>query len=143
MMSSVSLPTETQMGAIQKAIPMPTTTQAIRKPGKSGPAVFALCDPGPRLRDFSKKIYSKAKPSATSRQLGSRTEGFAEADFFGASPVASALDLRTGRDPDTQTFTISPSFRSYSVGTGIFLQARNSFLNERTCRINPRQVKQH
>jgi hypothetical protein len=78
MMSSVSLPTETQMGAIQKAIPMPTTTQAIRKPGKSGPAVFALCDPGPRLRDFSQKIYSKAKPSATSRQLGSRTEGFAK-----------------------------------------------------------------
>jgi len=69
MMSSLSLPTETQMGAIQKAVPMPTTTQAIRKPGKSGPAVFALCDPGPRLRDFSKKIYSKAKPSPQADNL--------------------------------------------------------------------------
>jgi hypothetical protein len=146
MMSSVSLPTETQTGAIPKAIPMPTMTQAIRKPGKSGPAVFALCDPGPPLRDFSKKIYSKAKPLCHKPTTWLTHRGFCEADFFGASPVASALDLRTGRDPDTQTFTIPRSFRSHSAhsaGTGIFSQAKNSFLNEGTCRINPRQVKQH
>jgi len=142
MMSSLSLPTETQMGAIQKAVPMPTTTQAIRKPGKSGPAVFALCDPGPRLRDFSKKIYSKAKPSATSRQLGSRTEGFAKPISSQPAPSHRPWICARGATP-IQTFTLSPSFPSYSVGTGIFLQARNSFLHERTCRINPRQVKQH
>jgi hypothetical protein len=122
MMSSVSLPTETQTGAIPKAIAMPTTTQAIRKPGKSGPAVSALSDPGPPLRDFSKKIYSKAKPLCHKPTTWLTHRGFCEADFFGASPVASALDLRTGRDPDTQTFTISRSFRSHSVGTGTFFK---------------------
>jgi hypothetical protein len=116
MMSSVALPTETQTGAIQKAIPMPTTTQAIRKPGKGGPAVFALCDPGPSLRDFSKKIYSNAKPSATSRQLGSRTEGFAKPISSEPAPSHRPWICTLGRDPDTQTFTISRSFLSPSAG---------------------------
>jgi hypothetical protein len=129
MMPSLSLPTKTQTGAVQKAIPMPTTTKPRRKPGKSRPAVFAFCDPGPSLRDFTKKIYSQAKPSATSRTTWLTHRGFREADFFGASPVASALDLRTGRDPDTQTFTISRSFRSHGAGTGIFCKLEHSCTN--------------
>jgi hypothetical protein len=135
-----SLRTGTQAGALPKAIPMPKTSKAIRKPGKSGPAVFALPNPGPQLRDFTKKISCKAKPSASRKPTTWLTHrGFCEADFFGASPVASALDLRTGRDPDTQTSNISSPFRSYGSETGIF----NSFSKEQACRINFRQVKQN
>ena len=44
--------------------------QTIRKPGKSGPAAVAFLDPGPPLRDFTKKICSKTKPSVSiSRQV--------------------------------------------------------------------------
>jgi hypothetical protein len=41
----------------------------------------------------------KTKPSANYLPLGVLTEGFSCADFFGASSVASALDIRLGRDP--------------------------------------------
>jgi len=56
-----------------------TRFKAIRKPGKSGPAVFAFWDPGPPLRGFTKNIDAKAKPSASmSPSLDSRAEGFAK-----------------------------------------------------------------
>ena len=75
-----------------------------------------------------KKTASKAKPSAPSRSLGSRAEGFAQADFFGASPVASALDLRTKRDPDTQSFTLSCSFRSAAAEPDGWFAAKSFFV---------------
>jgi hypothetical protein len=95
---------------------------------------------GLRSKTSPKKSGAKAKPSAPSRPLGSRAEGFAKADFFGASPVASALDLRNGRDPDTQTITVSCSFRSAGAAQDLLLAARNFFV-ARTCRIHPAQVK--
>jgi hypothetical protein len=56
-----------------------TRFKAIRKPGKSGPAVFAFWDPGPPLRGFTKNIDAKAKPSASiSPSLDSCAEGFAK-----------------------------------------------------------------
>ena len=51
--------------------------KAIRKPGKNGPAVFAFSDPRPLLRDFTKNIDAKAKPSLH-KPLGSRGEGSAK-----------------------------------------------------------------
>jgi hypothetical protein len=51
--------------------------KAIRKAGKSSPAVFAFSDPRPLLRDFTKNIAAKAKPStSTNPILGLRAEGF-------------------------------------------------------------------
>ena len=85
--------TRMQAGGSLLTIAMPTTAKAIRKPGKNRPASSRSRIPGPPLRNFTKKICFETKPSATSLRLGSRAEGFAKADFFGASPVASALDL--------------------------------------------------
>jgi hypothetical protein len=84
-----------------------TSFQAIRKPGKKRPAVFAFWDPGPPLRDFTKNIDSKAKPSLPKPTTGLTSRGFYETDVFGASPVASALDRRPGRDPGTPSFTLA------------------------------------
>jgi hypothetical protein len=143
MMPSVSLPTEMQTGAIQKAIPMPTRTQAIRKPGKSGPAVFAFCDPGPSLRDFTKKnLLERQNPLPQANNLA-HAQRVLRSRFLRSQPRRIGPGSAHWARPDTQTFTISRSFRIHSAGTGIFLQARNSFLNERTCRINLRQVKQN
>jgi hypothetical protein len=101
-----------QAGGCLLTIAIPTTAKAIRKPGKSGPASSRSRIQGLSSETSPKKSASKTKPSATSLLLGPRAEGFAKADFFGASSVASALDLRTGRDPDTKTFTLACSFRS-------------------------------
>ncbi len=49
------------------------------------------------------KNQTLCKPFFTRRGFDSR--------FFGASPVASALDLRTGRDPDAKKLKISRSAR--------------------------------
>ena len=82
-----------------------TSFKAIRRPGKSSPAVFAFYDPGPLLRDFTKNIDARAKPSAfISPPLGSRAEGFAKPmssepapshrpwiDGLGATPARRAL----------------------------------------------------
>jgi hypothetical protein len=69
------------------------------KPGKGSPASFALKPEAsaPRLHQKNRQIQSqnlKAKPSA-SKFIG---RGFV-ADFFGASPVASASGIRPGATP--------------------------------------------
>ena len=81
--------------------------KAIRKPGKNSPGVFAFSDPRPLLRDFTKNIDAKAKPSLYKPIPGLASRGFCPTDVFGASPVASALDQRTGRDPGTPSFTLA------------------------------------
>ena len=113
----------------------------------------------------SKAKRSRAKPARRLRVLGSRPSalrlhqknlhpsqtlcldkptrltrrGFRDADFFGASSVASALDRCTGRDPDTLSphhsmTDLPPCYRN--TGTQISLK-------ERTCPIYARQLKQH
>jgi hypothetical protein len=113
----------TPVRACPMTIPALSTAKAIRKPGKSRPASARSMIQGLRSETSPNKSVSKAKPSALSRPLGSRAEGFAKADFFGASPVASALDLRNGRDPDTQTVTLSCSFRSAGAAQ-VFLRCQ-------------------
>jgi hypothetical protein len=106
-----------------------TTGKAIRKPGKSGPAVFAFWDPGPPLRDFTKNISVKANPPAfVSPPLGSRTEGFAKPmssepapshrpwiSVPGATPACRALPYHAG-------FKVSPGQQDF------ISQADSSFL---------------
>ena len=84
-----------------------TNFKAIRRPGKSGPAVFAFSDPRPPLRDFTQNIDARAKPSLHKPIAGLTSRGFGKTDVFGASPVASALDQRTERDPSTPSVTLS------------------------------------
>src|ERR1700680_4374732 len=69
------------------------------KPGKSGPATSRLIYSRPPLRDSTQVMRdskTKAKPSEGTPQ-GPVDRGFA-ADYFGASPVASALNLPQERD---------------------------------------------
>jgi hypothetical protein len=97
-----------------------TNFKAIRKPSKSGPAVFAFYDPRPPLRDLTKNIDAKAKPSLHKPTTGLASRGFYETDVFGASPVASALDRRTGRDPGTPSFTLSCRLQTQAERTEFF-----------------------
>jgi hypothetical protein len=132
-----------QAGSFLLTLAMLTPTQPIRKPGKSGPAVFAFYDPGPQLWRLHQKNLSKTKTLCLDEPIIRLTRrGFDEADFFGASPVASALDRRSGRDPDTHTSTLSSPIHRYGTGTKNFVRKRD-ISYERTCRIHPRQVKQH
>ena len=86
------------------------------RPGKTGPAASRCFYSRPPLRDSTKVICdsrSKAKPSEGTPQ-GLVDRGFA-ADYFGASPVASALNLPRERDsPENreQTITHPPPARS-------------------------------
>ena len=133
----------TPRSRLPMTIPALTTAKAIRKPGKSGPASSRSMIQGLRSETSPKKSASKAKPSAPSRPLGSRAEGFAKADFFGASPVASALDLGTGRDPDTQTSLYHVRFAARVPNRMVASLPEVSLWHPRTCRIHPAQVKQH
>ena len=61
-------------------------------------AVFAFECPRPPLRDFTIEMGEAAqsrKPSGADESAG----GFCSADFSGASPVASALGIRSGATP--------------------------------------------
>ena len=95
---------------------MKTCTNAIGRPGKIGPAASRFPYSRPPLRDSTQVMRdskSKAKPSEGTPQ-GPVDRGFA-ADYFGASPVASALNLPQERDsPENraQTITLSPPARS-------------------------------
>ena len=95
---------------------MKTCTNAIGRPGKIGPAASRFPYSRPPLRDSTQVMglsKSKAKPSEGTPQ-GPVDRGFA-ADYFGASPVASALNLPQERDsPENrnQTTMQSPPARS-------------------------------
>jgi hypothetical protein len=93
---------------------MKTRTNARGRPGKIGPAASRCIYSRPPLRDSTKVMSdSKAKPSEGTPQ-GPVDRGFA-ADYFGASPVASALNLPQERDfpkNRNQTITHSPPARS-------------------------------
>ena len=81
------------------------------RPGKIGPAASRCIYSRPPLGDFTPVIRdskSKAKPSEGTPQ-GPVDRGLA-ADYFGASPVASALNLPRERDsPENRHHTITPS----------------------------------
>lgn len=77
------------------------------RPGKISPAASRCIYSRPPLRDSTQVIRdskSKAKPSEGTPQ-GPVDRGFA-ADYFGASPVASALNLPRERDsPENRNHT--------------------------------------
>ena len=110
--------------------------KAIRRPGKSSPAVFAFSDPKPLLRDFTKNIGAKAKPSLHKPIPGLTSRGFCPTDVFGASPVASALDQRTGRDPGTPTFTLACRLHTHTEERRFFCK-----LKLRSCRMRSAEGK--
>ena len=90
--------------------------QGKRKAGQNRPGSLRFLYSRPPLRDSTQVMRdskSKAKPSEGTPQ-GPVDRGFA-ANYFGASPVASALNLLRERDfPENrnQTITHSPPARS-------------------------------
>jgi hypothetical protein len=78
------------------------------KPGNSSPASSRFSYPRPPLGDFT-------KVDAIQKQSPPSTVGGPAAVYFGASPVASALDPRFGRDPSADRFhTNMPSSSVWS-----------------------------
>jgi hypothetical protein len=79
------------------------------RPGKTGPAASRFLYSRPPLRDSTQVMSdskSKAQPSEGTPQ-GPVDRGSA-ADYFGASPVASALNLPGERDfPENRNQTIT------------------------------------
>ncbi len=63
-----------------------------RKPGKTGPAVFAFIYPRPPLKGFTIQMHQKQNPRDHSRVLLLPIRN-------GASPIASALGIRSGATP--------------------------------------------
>lgn len=88
---------------------MSATGDPMRKPGKSGPAASRFLIQDLRSGTSPKNHPGKTKPSAS--RSSSHSQRVRDSRFFGASPVASALDLRTGRDPDANHLTVSRSAR--------------------------------
>ena len=104
-------------------------SKAIRKPGKSGPAVFAFYDPRPPLRDFTKNIHAKQNPLVSTSQLpGSRAEGFAQPMSSEPAPSHRPWIGALGATPAHRALPYHAQLQSYTRPTGFFLQVESSFL---------------
>src|ERR1017187_5288092 len=80
---------------------MPPADHHMRKaqkgaPGKSSPSVVALINPRPQLKSLTTLISIKQNPRSNSRV-------FALPISNGASPIASALGIRSGATPREHT----------------------------------------
>jgi hypothetical protein len=110
--------------------------KAIRRPGKGSPAVFALCNPGPSLRDFTKNIGVQNKTLCPDKpSLGSQAEGFAKPmssepapshrpwiSALGATPACRALPYHAG----LQSYTWRIRFLGKLKVRPCRMRARNS-----------------
>ena|SRR5476649_730700 len=77
-------------------------------PGKNRPAASAFLIQGPPLWSFTKESLEIPKPSARTAGSSAYLQRVQHGQFFGANPVASALDLRIERDPEANGSTLSP-----------------------------------
>ena len=83
-----------------------TKNKAIRMPGKVRPAASQLViQKPPTTQPHPSNLAKNTKPSTD--QLISQSQRVSNTDFFGASPVSSALDHFTGRDPGKASTTIA------------------------------------
>jgi len=71
-------------------------TNPIRRPK----AASAFLDPGASAPEPHLRMAVKSKPPGRLWNTTHSCQGVLHSRFFGASPVASALDHRTGRDPN-------------------------------------------
>lgn len=76
--------------------------KATRKPGQKQPGGFAFLIQGLRSGASPKNHLEKSNPL----QAVLARRGFGKADSSEPAPVASALDLRSGRDPDAKPLTL-------------------------------------
>jgi len=69
------------------------------KPGKNRPAASAFLIQRPPLRSFTQESLEKTKPSAPQADSRTYPQRVPHGRFFGASSIASVLDLRTRARP--------------------------------------------
>ena len=96
-----------------------TRTQG--KPGNSGPAAFAFFCPGPGTSPKKSFLPTTQNPLLDPPQHGAVAQRVQTADFFGASSVASALDVARRRDPADNDLTLSPSLPPRSQNRNFLL----------------------
>jgi hypothetical protein len=101
------------------------TAKAIRKPGQKRPGVFAFYDPGPQLQNFTKKICFKSKTLCSKPTTRLTCREFCKSRFLRSQPRRLGPGSAYGRDPNTQTFTLSCSFRSADAEQHGLFAARN------------------
>lgn len=111
--------------------------QAIRKPGKISPAVFAFWNPGPPLRDFTKNIDLKAKPSLR-KPPGLRAESFAKPMSSEPAPSHRPWISALGATPARWALPYQARLQSYTPRSGLFCMLR-----VRACRRPYSAVKHH
>ena len=115
-----------------------TRFEAIRTPGKSGPGGLRVLGSRASAARLHQKHRRQSKTLCFHKPVtGLTRRGFCETGVFGASPVASALDRHTGRDPSRPSPTLSCRLQSYTRGAE-FLASYMFVLAE----YDGRQVKQ-
>ena len=108
-----------------------TRFEAIRTPGKSGPGGLRVLGSRASAARLHQKHRRQSKTLCFHKPVtGLTRRGFCETGVFGASPVASALDRHTGRDPSRPSPTLSCRLQSYTRGAEFFCK-----LYVRSCRI--------
>ena len=120
-------------------------SQGNKEAGQKRPGVFAFYDPGPQLQNFTKEICFKNKtlcPKPTTRLT--RRE-FCKSRFLRSQPRRLGPGSVYGRDPDTQTFTLSCSFRSADAEQDGFVRCQNFLCcgRHRLAGCAGKTVKQH
>ena len=122
-------------------------SQGNKEAGQKPPGAFAFHDPGPQLQNFTKKICFKSKTLCHKPTTGLTRREFCKSRFLRSQPRRLGPGSVYGRDPDTQTFTLSFSFRSADAEPDGCFAARNFFVVARTDLPNPfctgKTVKQH
>jgi hypothetical protein len=95
------------------------------KPGKDRPAASAFLIQGPPLWSFTQESLEKLKPSA--QQAGSWTcpQRVPHGRFFGASSVASVLDLRARARPRGERFHVI-TLRPTAIGKNLGLRLHHA-----------------
>jgi hypothetical protein len=74
--------------------------------GQNRPGAFAFFDPGASTPELHQKIRKSKTLCQSSRFHTACPQRVMYSRFFGASPVVSALDLRSGRDPGANGITL-------------------------------------
>ena len=117
-------------------------SQGNKEAGQKPPGAFAFYDPGPQLQNFTKEICFKNKALRHKPTTRLTRREFCKADFFGASPVASALDLCMGATPIRRPSLYHVRFAARITNRMVASLAEISLSwHARTCRIHSAQVK--
>jgi hypothetical protein len=118
-------------------------------PGKPGPAVVAFSLSKASARELHQKNVAQPRPlrpEPPARDLSQGVQGLSR-HFFGASSVASALDLRGGRDPAADREQSITAFLADRPKEELStLQRRGTFyfaLTGRFCSLTPGVVEKY